>query len=1049
MQQVNIAEWNAAIFREAVVRTGRPDDPLYLYVDEDTLAVASGLSPDAAVDDFCVAFNRHSVRMRFKIAMEKAVNFSAGEAEPPFVYALAMTVLGATLPAIGNRANVYSRQRRLLGLSEGVGAPDGYTEYVPRLWMRWNEWLEDGGRIYGTPTARQIGNWTYQGWARSQSFIRSADKEYVLAYFETLGRSDGEFDPMNLLVGLRSWLAPQVGVSQRLLERVNDPDYEDEFGRFLSSSWRSWAAGVNISRLSTSLDCRLVWEDETGRFELIVDPDSAHLLRGREVTALDRSTYSVVADVYVTGETQPASEWFDSELRGWELAEGVRISWAPRSLYVLAKQSHRMIDLHSFDNALSIMVVYREELEDDVVASAVRGTSAEAPVSGWRWIRTADLANADRARLADLAGVGRAADRSRRARFGGGLRLSHGNANIFLEQGEPDLIIHDPASVSRVDVDGRSRLAELELVSAEAEGIDGVASGQHVARLRIADLVLNPGEHRVEIVREDGYVSKLAFESHAPAVRPTPTNPGSSPTKRHPARSLRLIANQSFLVYSGAKRVDRLEFRLAVPRWLSEVGLPDDAPFQYYDLADVPAPAPSVLVAQASTGERPRWVAVCLEAQRRGSGWITASTSSPKLLAGFVSAPPPRIESDGIDPQQLKADLFAAAMNEQRSPIERTGLADRNASTLPTPLRTDLKDGVSNENPYNDLLDWLSECGASVGHSRVIDAVHWLWSRRGQRAVNSRDILERLEALGHVEHDRIRQRISISPTSVAALPDASGWRVLLGARPSALAEALISGEAEWLDYESPAAAFLQNIEFQSIAPVHGDSAHGPDAWYIRWPSFRGDSFGLGQLGIRDGGRAFATLLERIPDLADRLEQTPRFDAPVGVQPKRFRWKPLVGRSQECRGTWRDWKPGDVESAGFERIDFGRFRRYIVSRPGHEPKAIGWTWGRWWYESTLARRSDLLHYRPHEQRLMMTRELTLPMEVRQALIARSGLLPRRARLDIAGTAFDVFENIDERTASLVARRLGFPAIEPAQGRTSPLRFVAADGVGEDG
>ena len=209
-----------------------------------------------------------AAQCRRATTMARSEDHRGGMGAPPCVYAVAMTVerspcqLSVIRRTCMRGSETSGSRRSQMGSAWLRTCPIvGVVEPVAR-----NRWEQ-----VRTPTASRVRGKPNQGWARSQSFIRSRDKEDVLAYFETL--SDGTApSPKELRKGLAEWLADNPSLNRRLLERVQDPDLHDEFLGFLRSAWNSWSTGVTIARQVTELEGRILWDDEERRFDLIVDP---------------------------------------------------------------------------------------------------------------------------------------------------------------------------------------------------------------------------------------------------------------------------------------------------------------------------------------------------------------------------------------------------------------------------------------------------------------------------------------------------------------------------------------------------------------------------------------------------------------------------------------------------------------------------------------------------------------------------------------------------------------------------------------------------------
>ena len=201
---MRLVEWNEALFGD-LVRRGNPERRLYLYVDRETLADASGLDEQNAVDDFCEAFRAARGSRRFLLGADVATRWAARgfEGDPPFVADLAMTVLAVTEEPVGAPHGVYRTQNSLLGLAADAEAPTGYGEDVPAMWEIWNRWLMGPGAALGLPSARTHRIWRLQGWARSQGLVRHRDRLTIEQFVQECGAGTARIDVGDLVVWLR------------------------------------------------------------------------------------------------------------------------------------------------------------------------------------------------------------------------------------------------------------------------------------------------------------------------------------------------------------------------------------------------------------------------------------------------------------------------------------------------------------------------------------------------------------------------------------------------------------------------------------------------------------------------------------------------------------------------------------------------------------------------------------------------------------------------------------------------------------------------------
>lgn len=1043
---MNLDEWNASIFEEAVARTGRAGDPLYLYVDEDTLASASNLDPDAAVADFCAAFNRIACGAQFRRAHMLARHWERdGKTDPPpFVYALAMTVLAVAMPPIGGGGNVYARQRQLLGLDDlKAGIPSGYADHVPVLWQRWNRWLEGDGRRFGTVTAHP-GHRTYQGWARSQSFIRSVDKEDVLAYFETVVTPTGTPpSEERLLGGLREWLRRTPSLNRKLFDRLHDPDLEDEFKSFLRSAWASWSRDVGLVRSGPArrVRARLFWDDDSERFDLILDPDEgARLVAGRDVIALDGMSYRPGQMVYLTPEEWETERWFDEPVDGWDVAPGLTADWEPDDLYVLEKVPFAgFVESDSIRADRSTIVLFTRTAEDRLPRASVGGTPSPSPIPGWSWILDADLSRADAETLFDR----RARGRSERGSFlSGGLPLQRGH--VFLERGEPDVVIERPTEIHSIRVDSHEMdlkaLVLEQATSSDASGQEVVIDGMYRAVLPLTDMYLDSGHHIVEVRRADGTTATHRLTTKAPARTvgyaardlgsPAPPTPiGFLTDEGHDAVTLRVDREAVFLVTEDGSQHWSVECPRTEPHWLHELGLDEAATtYAYIEVSDLPRPVPGnlLLVARVRTKPREVWQVARLGATE-GTSRLAAKLMHDGIgaLAGFIAAAPDDIRSDEHDTFKLARQ---GLMNQRmyKGSREAGTVSIRTAATLAgrtSTVRSDVTPGRSIDNPYNEFLEWLAECEEGrIGYRGAIDALGWLWRRRtGSAAPDQRELIDLLEMLGHLQHDRRRQLVRVAPTVMSSVPGAGGLRVMAGARPVELLDALESGDAP-PGVDGPRVdRFLQNVEHHWFRFSRGGVHSAPDALFLRHLAVSAEHL-ADSTELRIEGRVDTVerLLDVLPTMESRLSAAESLHLEPSARIQVWVRSPGIG---DPIGRWRSIRGVPEAPRMFTKLVGSRQSRYAIWMSGRGFLEIDWVFGRWWYETRVKRRSDLLHFQPNSREALIAAEMPRPAILLRAMAASSGLPPRIARIPGSNVRYLVFENITRAVAERAAAILG--------------------------
>lgn len=1058
---MNVDEWNTAIFREAVQKPGRPGDSLFLYVDEDTLAAATGnvLSPSEAVEDFCRAFNVLRPSLQLQRAAHRALLWERDgmKGEPPFVYALAMTVLAVAMPAIGHSSNVYARQRQLLGLADlSDGIPPGYADHVPTMWDLWNKWLKSEGAAYGAPTAHP-GARSYQGWARSQSFIRSVDKEDVLAYFETVDPADTPSEA-DLLDGIREWLQSQPQLNPRLRGRLEDSELSDEFRAFLGSAWETWSRDQGIIRRHLELVARLYWSDEDHRFDLIVDPIDARPLVGREYALLDGSTESLPSlerPFYLTPESANVLDWLGEPIYGWSLSEGIVVNRFETDAVLLQSQPYfGWIEPRDFEPGRRSMVVYRESLRNEVEELGIRGGESLELIPGWVVLRDAVLDEADPDHLRSTFGLAGVKSRLRSSRLIGGLPLEKGH--IFLEQGEPDVLIDDPISVRKVSLNGRDVTESLELVPAKGApaGNDGSSTTEFQSRLRVVELYLDPGRHSVSIERVTGAIHRHDFESVPPRLLKgrsegdlkASASEWSGTTQKPPpsdCRSIPVVDNDAFVASEDGEIVKSIRMGQGLPDWLAEVGVPPHmAGSRLLELAEVESPngKPSVVITRSRHSPHETWrvTALCHPAAERTSKYQLAPLEPGSHISAFLVVGDDQIVADErINLRHLRQGIWNHHFRDPERWRRPTAIREQPVPGRQRSNRRNFVVGRAGENPYNDLLEWLSERSSGrVSVKRASEAFTWLWERYAlQSEPDFADVARDLESLGHAMVDRKRQQLWIIPTVMHALPNASAFRVLSGARSELLIAALESGEAEWVT-EPTIDKLLMNMIVQPVSPrSHGDPI-APDTIFVQRATVTQQEVDtIRELGIEPLGILGPAFLMTEPDLPSILENATSLE----LDPRAHVSVWIPGRNHtNSYGRWRTSQQHESLAYAFVKIVQGRHRLYAGWTKERGYLELGWAAGRWWYESFAGSQRPPVLFHAADSRLLIAEDMPLTRTLRRALVAHSGLLARSGRIRPDGARYTVFENIPVESARRVARILGQHSIDETR-LSQPLIF----------
>ena len=750
---VDSENWASRLFVEIVEKVGRPGDPLFIYADPDVLAQCTDgqLSPAEALEDFCEAFNSISSTERFSEAGRLAHRWEVAgyDGSPKFFGALVMTVLAVTTrPPTGFEKNVYARQRELLGLRDlDEGAPDGYVDYVPGIWRVWNRWLVGAGARYGLPTAdpRSLPN---QGYARSQAFIRPRDKEIIYEFFEHAKYTSSDRPTAgDLFANFLFWLRNHSSQNPRLLERANDSDYSAEFCAFLPTALSYWTAQEALSIHRIQISAELLWDEVQDHFELVVDVRDAQWLTGSEVRLPNGDSYVVTFDdiyLYLFDQEVEQSVWFTDALANWPLHEKLSLSWSPRRCYLLVDDGNASwVETHRFEPGKSYRILAETEKILELMAAGILGPTEGAQIPGWEWICAVDLSEMtpeQMRRLLDLEGP--VLKRPRGAAFVNGLRL--GSRNHYFEGGEPDVRIGLDDELVSIFVDGRDRLSDL---------LPGIRGNQYL-HLRLSELALDPGDHVVVVSTSTGkskhsllilapgrsrghdYEQDLAFQ---PVTRSTVGTSIGLASKYTPAVSESLIFRATSSAYAVAPdgTVYTISIAAETPPWLSASGFGSDGEIEdFLETTEISLPTEEQMY-QLVYRRTPRseWCVLSpasgnLHDEFPGTRVQMVNVLPPQLLE-FVAADPKVILAKSLETvSHLKHRILTSRPLRVHASTERSRSA-RFHQHRDELYRADLSLGPSRvANPYNSLLDWLSE--HEIGYCslpKAEEAFRWLWGR--------------------------------------------------------------------------------------------------------------------------------------------------------------------------------------------------------------------------------------------------------------------------------------------------------------------------------
>lgn len=1003
---MDLDDWNAAIFADVRAR-GQPGQLLYLFVDRELLGRLGGLPAHDAVADFSRALQRLGYLRPFGAAAQAAERWQRGgfEGLPGFVAHLAMTVLAVTEEPLGRPNGIYRRQNELLGLHPTATEPPHYGDDVPVLWAVWNAWLNGPGARYGRSSARTRHPYIRQGWARSQGLIRHTDRERVEQFFAAAG-GPGEHPPS--AATFVAWLHYRGTWGADLLRRVGDEAALEVLQDVLNDEAERWRR-FGPRQVSRGRRARLIYDGLEGSFggALTVD-ESLHgvaldLGEGEPYLA---GPFDLILPV--TTATSP-QELLTSGVEH-RVTDTLTVTFGGEDVYVMADDpsASGLLQCTRVERRSAYSLLVRE-VDRPGVATALSNagtpaTSTPSFVSGWCWFDGVVLEPGST--LLSILGLAASPNLAGPdLKLAGGLRVGPGT---YLTGGEPDIVWNSDTDAAGIQLD------DLPIA---------FAAGQTAVSLAAA--YPDPGEHRLVYAGRSRAFRTVEFQRDQPGcgeVWQTIEHTSSGYLFNQADRGRPVVAGLSGAAIRGVDTPEPLAIRRpenaecivitdagdvrqvwpTVPPWLRAIGLQPASVDVLYAVRTMPHRPVGFVV---RSGQRPSHHAVVIPPDTQLQPGRVRSRPRREIIGELVTATPP-----------LDARIKAALRNAfGRS---HNGSADQPPRSPVSVLRADVFHGRRVDNPFDDVLTWLSE----LEHGRVSQVQYaetWMWAcmRYGhvQMAAQWRRSLQTLTHLGHIERDFDRQEVAVAPAVLAALPAAAGLFVLAGARPIRLLERMEDPD----DVNEVVAVSVSAwaLHFRTPLDRNGLPA-GPAAVYAECDVDHLETVraGLRQLGVTVQGLTATQLLDMVPSLEQVLAAAP----PLLMSPSR---KPEL-RTPTVSGVWT-WTPRDDDHLRGLYCYRVHGQRTFAWRPapGQQLVAVPLDYGEW-----LARnghgRTTLLSHDPVERRLLVHHSAQLPSLVARALCLRTGL-PARMLASHANTARTdrlAFDNVDDTTARHVAHLL---------------------------
>ncbi|MEX1908134.1 hypothetical protein L6241_07475 [Janibacter sp. Y6] len=1017
------AEWCEGLFNH-LVGDGAPQRPLYLFVDRDDLAaVAQVDDEEAALLSFARAYRERADReapFRFEYQLARSSDPS-DQAVPPYFLALVMSVLAVTEAPIGAAHGIYRRQNDLLGHPPTPSRPPGYADHVPFLWQAWNNWLSQGGRRFGTSTARSHPHWTHQGWARSQGLFRQQDRLLVQDWFEDRGVRPGDHMSRDHLVqGFLSWLTFRRSTGQALLQRVRDDAAKDVLADLLETELRTWTGQVSRSGGERRPRGLLVYDEWAQAFSLAFDPPADLVGTTVVVGGEDLLVDDAIGLLTIPVEGQVVELLKDGV--GLRLAADLQLRGGGEPLYLMTESVEAGGLLQERVPAIgqSYSMLLEETAVDPVrralIETGVEGARARSgPASGWSWLGPIVFTRPVDDRAAAILGTASPSPPPR-SRLDGGLRVATG---AYLTGGAPDVLLHAEGHQAAILLDGKHLAQPAQDNWVLSLPQKSLGTGTHAISVGGEDLkfdirtgynsapVDSTFGHEIEVGLGTPRVtgsSARPVELDAPAIRGALIEDALSTA---PPR-LRVLPGQEVLVLTDDGKIFQIVERPA--RWLEQAQL-------HPTVVELPAAVRGLM-----------GVAFVLRRSIR-TGRVDAIevSASWEIPPGVV----PHRERHDVTHDLLvpwhgllrsaearRSRALTAALGRNASPrTARPTQHDDAPGSLP-PLAVD----VDQPGALDELLRWLSELErGTTSTDRVRSTWGWLAPRWGAGDGSDwRLALFYLQNLGHIEVDYDRSRVGVAPAVANLLRGGSGLAVLCGARPGALLDTLTQGASPDPQVESALAHLV--VHRRAQISTDGDPT-GSTTIYLEWdPSHEEEVIaGLAAIGVRTVYAAGDALLGMLPGIDGRLAAGTRFTVPPSTQAK-------VKQSYRT-----DWSPARLLTArGLYRFVTRRGDIYAWRAAPDEPLVqVDRRLGPYLLQQGTAdegpRRRHLLHRDMQRSTLLVSRDASLTPLLARSLVLRTGLLPQPTKgpLNALGDRYLEYQNIDYHTAERLGELLKQP------------------------
>ncbi|WP_404389648.1 hypothetical protein [Humibacillus xanthopallidus] len=923
---------------------------------------------------------------------------------------MSMTVLAVTEDPIGSANGVYRRQNELLGLPEEAKAPLGYDS-VPGLWRIWNEWLSGPGARYGRPSAKAHERWTLQGWARSQGLVRFSDRLLIEDFLSSVRIGPADVCRAEQVTeDFLAWLRYRGERGRKLLTKFSDDAAIDVLREVMGDEVVRWTGTRRqVRQRGHQLQALLTYDEWSEEFGLAVPVDQR--LLGQDV-AIDGDQVHI--DEFLPYLRLPSEPDMLRSGASIAITQGIKVRFSPEPAYVLRDEPAVEGTVQARGAASS--KAYRVLVDGEHLAETTEvlrraghcGHSESAAKAGWYWF-TDVMTCPDTSELRALGLGALASPRPTSMELSGGLRLSRGT---YLVGFEPDLAVPEGVAITLdgvpIDVHGdastalcnRSLVPGRHVVSTDGGDSVSFVTLTHVQeRARGSELGWRLGTN-LEPVRDlDQPVSTMTLSGAA--IR--------GMTLRIPSVA-RLMGGRECLVVSAIGEIRQVW--PATEGWLQEIALEPGAIDLSRALRDLLPDSAFFLFRNQRTGAID---AMALHRDVPASPGKVSSITRPDLASALFQ----KWRWLGDADTELRDEVLTKTLGRAHSPAAATRPATAAYQGLKVDLRADVTAGPVETNPYNDILNWLSEReGGTASLEQFRDAWAWSCARHGlpELELEERLALYRLERLGFLERDYARRRIGVARPALSALPSANGLLILTGARPTRLIQRLD-------DESDPDEVIAEAIMSIDIQPRTQLDAHGrPIAPTVLYVSFDPSQVavvraGMDRLGIAMQGVASEAILGHAPDARHALGSAMRY---IGSPGRHF-----LRRKTGPEGV-AGWSPAASDNSRglYEyRLPYGSVFAYRTEWGGDLVK-VDRQLGSWVDAGAQGHRKLLKYLLTHRKLYVpQGRSLPLPPLLDRALVLRTGLLPTATTLSPRGFGrsanYWVYENVDLTTATHVA------------------------------